>query len=138
MAPATKQSGTSRQRAPSSLSQVATPPSSSAKSRRASKPSLVVKLKLPPTVLAQFNPVEPKATKKASRTPSSAGPTILLEKAASDTSDQGKGSDEAQTPQQASTEDGTELKAGVKREHGTGTASDDKKMRPIQRKRPKV
>ena len=99
---------------------------------------MVVKLKLPPALLAQLDPAEPKATKKASQTPSSADPTIVLEKAASDTSNQGKVSDDAQTPQQASTEDGTELKAGVKREHGTGTASDDKKMRPVQRKRPKV
>ena len=137
MAP-TPKSSVSRQRQPSSLSQVHTPPP--AKARRASKPSRVVILKLDSSLLAQLTSTsttpEPRDTKQPAIPASSAAGTPSADaKPDSEASVQGNGdskSDDSKVPT-----DSAEVKTGAKRKLEAGENGDEVANKP-QRKRPRV
>ncbi|KAL9132240.1 MAG: hypothetical protein Q9217_000044 [Psora testacea] len=136
-------------RAASSLSKVSTPPTTALpKHNKASKPSMIVCLKLSAAHLSQF-PRDPHTTEQsetkpisaATRSPVSTASASAPVKSESDASLSVRGA--VEDPQSSDTklkqEDSTSVKAGEKRELDTGVADDDKaKSKPAQRKRPKV
>ena len=143
MAPSSRPTATSRQRQPSSLSQVQTPPST--KSKKTTKPSRIVILKLESSLLAQFQsvsstpePVEKKKTPKAASTNSTSSVTVRFESEASNSvqgPDDNKASDAKEDP------DATDAQTGVKRKLDADENADengDDAANKAQRKRPKV
>ena len=149
MPPGPKPSGSVRQRAPSSLSKVSTPPTTNSllKVNKTQKPGLTIHLNLPPEILSRFphvlpngldgKPALPPATSKASSKNGST-PSGLI-KSESDASQSTKGAEDSQSSDYKLKEGDGTVKAGVKQELDAGVASDDKaKPKPVQRKRPKV
>ncbi|KAG8533671.1 uncharacterized protein KY384_001412 [Bacidia gigantensis] len=144
--PATaKQPGTARGRGPSSLSQVSTPPTTSTvKSRKSTKPSLVVSLKISPAHLSGFphdqSSSESSGSKATPRLAISAdSPSLGPIKSDSNATPSVQGTDDAQSSDKKLKQDDDAVKAGVKRELDAGVTIDDQaKAKALQRKRPKV
>ena len=146
---ANTKSTTSLRRASSSLSKVATPPAT-ARSGKSSKPTLIVKLSVPSTVLSRFPHEKPtrKAPPPKSTTapPPSAAPVtnekakvvpVKLEQKPSPSPPQ---PESPETPSDKVTSKGTAgPKAGTKRELGEGLDDSAKsKARPGPKKRQKL
>ena len=138
-------------RPPSSLSKVSTPPTPSAsRQSKASKPALIVRLKLSTAHLSQFpydfstsGTTKAKvASTTAARPPDSSGSTpsgpIKSESDASNSVTAG-GEDPQMSDSKIKQDDTNGIEAGMKRELDTGVEGDDKtKVKSGQRKRPRV
>ena len=140
----TRPSGGSRQRVPSSLSKVSTPPvTSSPKQTKSSKPSLIVQLKLQPKLLRHFTrsspSTEPEVPKVQKLTISKNQPVekLKIEKPDDDLLSAGTSGRRDSSDDRSKGDEG--IKVGQKRELGAGVTNDETtKPKAAQRKRPKV
>ena len=139
MAPSSKPIAAARQRQPSSLSQVQTPPSS--KSKKLTKPSRVITLKLESSVLAQFqtarNTPEPMEKKKANKAVSSNSVSSGAVKFESEASSSAQGLEDGKANEATENFDVSGVKAGLKRSLDVDENGDESAGK-AQRKRPKV
>ena len=141
----TRPTGGSRQRVPSSLSKVSTPPvTSSPKQTKSSKPSLIVQLKLQPKLLRRFTSsspsTEPEVPKVQKLTISKNQPVekLKVEKPDDDLLSAGTSGRRDSSDDRSKGDEGN-IKAGQKRELGAGVTNDETtKPKAAQRKRPKV
>lgn len=141
----TRPTGGSRQRVPSSLSKVSTPPvTSSPKQTKTSKPSLIVQLKLQPKLLRRFTSsspsTEPEVPKVQKLTISKNQPVekLKVEKPDDDLLSAGTSGRRDSSDDRSKGDEGN-VKVGQKRELGAGVTNDETtKPKAAQRKRPKV
>lgn len=137
--------GGSRQRVPSSLSKVSTPPvTSSPKQSKSSKSSLIVRLRLQSKLLRRFTSsspsTEPEVPKVHKPITSKNQPIekLKVEKPEDDLLSAGT-SGRRDSSDDRSKGDEANVKGGQKRELGAGVTNDETtKPKAVQRKRPKV